>query len=61
MKNTLEGFTVVHVNKTKDEVMAIISQFGKVPQKEDFDFILIRGDGNFFVKFKKGRRCSQTT
>lgn len=52
-KNSFVGFTVIHTNETEEEVMAIISRFGKRPTKEDFDFLLIRGDGNFFVKFKK--------
>lgn len=56
MKNNLSEFTAIHINETDDEVMAIISQFGNIPTKEDFDFLLIRGDGNFFVKFKRVKK-----
>jgi len=51
--NSLEGFTVLRRYEEEKEVTVILSQYGKTPRKEDFDFILIRGDGNFLVKFKK--------
>ncbi len=59
MKNNLGNFTVIHINEVDNEVMAIISQFGETPTKQDFDFLLIRGDGNFFVKFKKLKKTKK--